>query len=220
MKIVALVPVKENSSRVPNKNFKAFYNDKSLLRLTLEKLSEIDLLDCVYVFSSNEIDDIHIKNTSALYLSRPLSLDSDQTTGNQIISEFVKLIHADIYVLVHVTAPFLKPESIEEGIQAIINNDNDSAFSVEEKQIFYWVINKQPNYSLDNIPRTQDLSPIYIETTGCYVFKKSVFLEGFRRIGNSPYMIVVNKTEAIDIDVEEDFKLAQVIYSSNSKWKS
>lgn len=216
MKIVALVPVKKNSKRVLDKNFRDFNDGKSLLRLSLEKLSRINLLDSIFVFSSSEIADKHINGTRAQYLNRSISLDSDSTSINLIIDEFISKVTADIYVLVHVTSPFISEKSIQEGIVSIIQGKSDSSFSVLKKQIFYWNDQFQPNYKLDSIPRTQDLPPIYVETSGFYAFKKQVFNKYYRRIGDSPYMVKVGSIESIDIDENEDYELAQSIYGKGS----
>jgi CMP-N-acetylneuraminic acid synthetase len=212
MKIVALVPVKKNSVRVPNKNFNEFHDGKSLLRLTLEKLSRIDLIHSIIVFSSEDIDGKHLYGTRAEYLNRSSSLDSDLTSMNLIIEEFISKVSADIYILIHVTSPFLSEKSINEGLNSIIHGKHDSSFSVQKKQIFYWNDKSQSNYNLSSIPRTQDLPPIYIETSGFYAFKKEVFMKYYRRIGEIPHMVLVNNIESMDIDDKDDYMLAQSIY--------
>lgn len=216
MRIVALVPVKKNSSRVPDKNFSVFYDGKSLLRLSLEKLSGIKLLDYIYVFSSSEIADKHLSGTRAQYLNRSVSLDSDSISMNHIIDEFISKVNADIYVLVHVTSPFISEKSIQEGIVSIIQGKSDSSFSVLKRQLFYWNDQFQPNYKLDSIPRTQDLPPIYVESSGFYAFNKEVFSKYYRRIGDAPHMVLVGSIESIDIDENEDYELAQLIYGKKS----
>lgn len=217
MKIIALVPVKKYSNRVPNKNFSKFYDGKSLLKITLEKLSRIDLIDSIFVFSSSEIDSSELEETRALYLNRSPSLDTDLTSMNQIIEEFISKVNADIYVLIHVTSPFISEIAIQKGINSILEDGYDSSFSVIRKQEFYWNEKNEPNYNLDFIPRTQDLPPIYIETSGFYAFRKDVFVKYYRRIGVTPYMVNIGNIEAIDIDDVDDYKLAQIVYAGYRK---
>ena len=70
------------------------------------------------------------------------------------------------------------------------------------------------NYELDNIPRTQDLEPLYEETSGFYIINSSVITSLNRRIGKKPHIVEVNEIEAVDIDEKEDFQIADAIYNS------
>ena len=58
------------------------------------------------------------------------------------------------------------------------------------------------------MPRSQDLKPIYRETSGVYVYTKEVFEKYHRRIGKNPYIKEVSFKEAVDINNPEDFDLA------------
>ncbi len=72
---------------------------------------------------------------------------------------------------------------------------------------------KPINYDMKNIPRTQDLEPIYEETSAFFIFRREVFTELGQRIGNNPYICEVDQLEAIDIDTAEDFEFAEVAVS-------
>ena len=62
-RIIAVIPVKRVSERVPNKNFRPFSKDgKSLIDLLLEKLAKVNRIDHIYI-STNK-DDIEINLTS------------------------------------------------------------------------------------------------------------------------------------------------------------
>jgi len=60
-----------------------------------------------------------------------------------------------------------------------------------------------------NMLQTQEVRPLFVETSGFYVFKKDDYLRTNTRIGKRPYVVTLNKKEAIDIDEPEDFKFAQ-----------
>ena len=57
------------------------------------------------------------------------------------------------------------------------------------------------------MPRTQDITPVMIETSGFYIFTKSLINEG-RRIGDNPYIEELDYVQSIDIDNKEDYDLA------------
>ena len=55
MKTVALVPVKSISERVKSKNFRDFFNGKSLFDILLDKLIKSNVFDEIYI-SSNSLE--------------------------------------------------------------------------------------------------------------------------------------------------------------------
>ena len=120
-------------------------------------------------------------------------------------------VSADIYVYAHATAPFIKPETTQECVDKVLSGKYDSAFCAVKIQDFLWCNGKPLNFDATNLPRSQDLAPIYRETSGVYVFKKEVFLNFHRRIGEKPFIKEVGFKEAVDINNPEDFKLAELL---------
>ena len=212
MKIVAVVPMKLNNTRLPQKNIKPFTNGKPLCYYILKTLSEIEEIDEVYVYCSNEMIKQYLPE-NVKYLKRSKSLDTDMAKMNEVLKAFADDVNADIYVMTHTTAPFISAESIKKGIRAVATGMNDSSFAAKKLQDFLWKDGKPYNYSLEAIPRTQDLPPLYEETSGFYIYEKSVITEMGRRIGQNPFIVEVNEIEAVDIDEYEDFQIADSIYN-------
>ena len=212
MKVIAVIPMKLNNERLPNKNTKLFTNGKPLCSYILNTLTKVKNIDDIYVFCSDDSIKKYIpKNIN--FLKRDKNLDTNTTTMNQVLNSFTNIIDADIYVLAHVTAPFVKPSSFEKCIDMLKYNDYDSAFSVKKVQEFLWKDGQPINYKLENIPRTQDLPDIYMETCGFYIFKKDIIKKYNRRIGIKPYLFEVDYIEATDINNQFDFDIAN--YLSN-----
>lgn len=212
MKIVAVVPMKLNNRRLPQKNTKPFTNGKPLCSYVLSTLLQIGEINEVYVYCSNpDIRDFLPEGVR--YLKRSENLDKDTTRMNEILKSFAEDVSADIYVMSHATAPFIGKGSIQKGIAAVASGDYDSSLAVKKLHDFLWKDGSPFNYELDNIPRTQDLPDIYLETSGFYIYKPSVIQEYNRRIGNVPYMVEVSEIESIDIDEKEDFEIADAIYN-------
>ena len=212
MKTVAIVPMKLNNRRLPQKNTKAFTNGHPLCYYTLSTLLAIENIDAVYVYCSNpDIKSFIPKGVK--YLKRSESLDQDTTSMTEVLTRFTKEISADIYVMTHTTAPFISKKSIQKGLDAVLSGNYDSSFAAKKLQDFLWKDGKPFNYELDNIPRTQDLPALYEETSGFYIYKKEVMSEFHRRIGNKPFIVEVGEIEATDIDEPEDFLIADAIYN-------
>ena len=213
MKVVAVVPMKLNNQRLANKNIKEFSNGKVLCQYILETLLKVKKIDEIYVYCSNKKIKQYLPN-NIKYLKRSELLDQDTTKMNEVLKEFSKEIDADIYVMTHATSPFVSYESIDDALEYVINEKNDSALAVKKVQDFLWLDNKPFNYELENIPRTQDLKPLYMETSGFYIYRKNIIEEHGRRVGFNPYLKEVNEIEAIDIDELGDFQIADAIISS------
>lgn len=120
-------------------------------------------------------------------------------------------IDSDIYVYAHATAPFITVETMKQCIVAVKSGEYDSAFCAIKLQDYLWKNGEPLNFDAANIPRTQDLEPIYQETSGVYVFTKEVFKNYKRRIGKKPFIKEVSFKESIDIDNPEDFYLAEAL---------
>ena len=209
MKTVAFVPIRLNSKRVVGKNLKML-GDKPLMCYVLETLAKAKGVDEVYCYCSNE-DVIKYLPNNVKFLKRPEFLDREETLGKEIYEEFTKTVDADVYILAHTTSPFMKVETFENALEKILSEDYDSAFSAEKIQTFVWYNGKPLNYNLKEIPRTQTIEPVYVETSAFFMFKRNVWKIHKQRIGFKPYMALVDKIEGIDIDWPEDFAFAERI---------
>lgn len=213
MKIVSFTPIKLNNQRLPGKNTMLLGNPgKPLCHYLFSTLQKIDLIDEKYVYCSD--DEIRKYLLDGLtYLKRDKRLDGPEVKGLQICESFVNNVFADIYVLCHVTAPFIRAESIENALKQMIDGDYDSAFTAEFAQDYCWYDGKPVNYDLYNIVQTQHLKPVCIEKGEVFIFRREVFQNMRRRIGVKPYIQAISAFEAVDIDTPEDFSFAQAIAS-------
>lgn len=215
MKVVAFVPIRLNSKRVVGKNLKML-GGKPLMCYILDTLANIKKIDEVYVYCSQESIKEYLPE-GVKFLKRPEYLDRDETLGKEIYEEFTKTIDADIYILAHTTSPFMKEETVENALDKILNEGYDSAFSCEKIQTFTWYDGKPLNYDLKEIPRTQTIEPIYVETSAFFMFKRDIWKVHKQRIGFKPYMAQVDKIEGVDIDWPEDFEFAERILETYKK---
>ena len=212
MKTVAYIPIKLNNERTPGKNIKELFNGKCILQILQETLLKVNGLNDIYVFCSSESIKPYLVD-GVKFLKRPDFLDTKTATPNDIIKEFMKLVDADIYLVSHATSPFVKPEHIEECINAVKSGEFDSSFTAEKLQRLFWRSDNTPiNFNPENVPRTQELEPVYNEVSAAYVFRKDSFLKNNRRVGLYPHITVVSGIECIDIDYPEDFEIANAVY--------
>lgn len=212
MKTVAVVPMKLNNRRLPQKNTKSFTNGRPLCYYILSTLLQVAGVDEVYAYCSNP-DIRKFLPEGVKYLKRSEALDQDTTSMTEVLTCFTEDVPADVYVMTHTTAPFISRESIERGLKAVLSGEYDSAFAAKKLQDFLWKDGAPFNYRLDNIPRTQDLPVLYEETSGFYIYRKEIMTDFRRRIGDKPFVVEVGQIEGIDIDEMEDFIMADAVYN-------
>ena len=209
MKTVAFVPIRLNSQRVEGKNLRLLGGEPLLCHI-LRALLATQHIDEVYVYCSNETIRPLLPD-GVRFLHRSEQLDRDTTLGREIYDAFTAEVDADLYVLAHATSPFIRPATIDRALEEVLSGEYDSAFSAEKIQTFAWYGGRPLNYSPENIPRTQTIEPVYIETSAFFIFPRALWRERHRRIGDRPYMAVVDRIEGLDIDYPEDFAMAEVI---------
>lgn len=216
MKVVAFVPIKLNNERVPGKNTKPFSDGTPLMTLIQRTLLKADTVDEVYVYCSQERVKGYIL-PGVNYLKRDEKYDTASADVNDMFYSFSRKVPADIYVLAHATAPFLRASSVDNAVRMVASGEYDSAIAVRRMMDFFWQDEKPLNYDTRHIPRTQDLEPMYMETTGMYVFTKDVIEHIRSRIGARPYLQEVSEIEATDINNPSDFEVADAIHSAMTR---
>ena len=209
MKTVALVPIKLNSQRLPHKNILPIAGHPLCWHIC-NSLIQVKDIDEVYVYCSDKAI-IEYLPEGVIFKQRESWLDGDLVKGFDIYKSFVSKVEADIYVLAHTTSPFIKVESIENALLHILSGKNDSAFSAERIQTFALYRGKPINYDLNDVPRTQDIESLWVETSAFYMFKKEIFTSHNRRIGFKPYIQEVSGIESIDIDEKKDYEFARML---------
>lgn len=209
MSTIAIMPIKLHNERCPGKNTRIL-GTKPLLQHELDNLKATGLCNSINVFCSSE-DVVPFIPGGVNFVKRPDFLDLPTSNFTQIFSSFMERYPADIYVYAHATAPFISIDTMRQCIVAVQSGEYDSAFCAVKLQDYLWQDGEPLNFDATNLPRTQDLKPIFQETSGVYVFTREVFERYHRRIGKKPFIKEVSFKEAVDIDNPEDFDLAEAL---------
>lgn len=217
-KIVALLPMKANSERVRGKNFRTFAG-KPLYRWILDTLLSIEEIDAVVI----NTDARHILAESGLVerdrviiRDRKPELCGDFVSMNLVLADDVAAVPADIYCMTHTTNPLLSPDTIRQGIDQYLRDleagTHDSLFTVQKVQTrFYRADGSAVNHDPDNLIRTQDLEPWFEENSNLYIFSQASFATTGARIGAKPSHLVMARSEALDIDDQESWDMAEAM---------
>jgi len=212
--VVAFVPIKLNSQRLPGKNLLPLGGHAMCWHI-FDALKKCANIQKIYVYCSTP-EIMKYVPEGVQFLQRPAFLDGDEIKGAQIYESFIAQVPADIYVLAHATSPLVSAGSIYDAVDHVLSGNYDSAFSVSEHKTFAWFDGRPVNYTPEDVVRTQDLKPVYLETSAFFVFQKELFTEHGRRIGFRPRMCVLNQREAVDIDTASDYELAKYYFRGDS----
>ncbi len=214
-RIVALVPMRHHSQRVPGKNYRPIAG-KPLFHHILDTLLQVPGISKIVI--DTDSPDIR-EGVSAKYptvdvLDRPDHLKADNIPMNEVLLYDSSRYPADLYLQTHSTNPLLTAGSIRSAVDFMQSNypAYDSLFSVTRVQSRLYdslarAINHNPNILL----QTQDLPPVYEENSCMYIFSRETIEKRRTRIGDRPYMFELDAMEAWDIDEEIDFRIAELM---------
>ncbi len=213
--IVALVPMRHHSQRVPGKNYRPLAG-KPLFHHILETLLAVAEIGQVVVDTDSEpvMDGLRQHFPQVTIIDRPESLRADDVPMNDILLYDTQQVQADFYLQTHSTNPLLRPETVSRAIETFLAAypEKDSLFSVTRWQTRLYdqhgtAINHNPSVLL----QTQDLPPVYEENSCLYLFTRGNLLKRHHRIGPNPILFEIDSAEAWDIDEELDFEITEFL---------
>jgi CMP-N-acetylneuraminic acid synthetase len=214
-KIVALIPMRHHSQRVPGKNYRPLAS-KPLYQHIVETLLAVPAITEVAVDTDSEpiMDGLRQHFPEVRIINRPESLRADSIPMNEILIYDTGQVQADFYLQTHSTNPLLRPETVSRAVETFLANypAYDSLFSVTRLQTrLYDRDGKAINHNPRELLQTQDLPPVYEENSCIYIFTRQNLVAKKHRLGNYPFMFEMNAAEAWDIDEELDFSITEFL---------
>ena len=218
MKIVAMIPARLGSKRIKQKNLRLL-DGKPLVSHVLDKCKDADIFSEIYINSESGIfksvaDEYGVK----LYIRDPI-FATDDATNDQFILDFINHIDCDIVVQVNPTSPLVQAEEIKSFVTEMLQGDFDTMLSVKREQVEGFYKGKPINFDqLDQMPRSQDLEPIYLHCSTILAWKSKVIREKMDKYNCCTYgadskvgYFTFGSLANIDIDNEADFIFAETI---------
>jgi CMP-N-acetylneuraminic acid synthetase len=213
-RIVALVPMRHDSERVPGKNYRPMAGQPLYRHIVTALLGCPDIAQVVIDTDSDVIkQDATERFPSVTVLDRPEHLRDGNIPMNDVLLNDVRQVPADLYLQTHSTNPLLKPSTIQRAIRQFRDHpEHDSLFSVTRIQARLWSAASRPmNHDPGVLLRTQDLPPVFLENSCLYLFTRELLEDRGTRIGASPLLFEVDRDEASDIDTEQDFRIVEAL---------
>ena len=212
--IVALIPIREGSERIKNKNFVDFAGGRSLLDIKIDHLKQAGCFDRIYISSDSDRAKQIAKKNGIDFLERAIEMCQSSVIWADAVEHILNTIPGNpIVTWALATSPlFTRYANTVEAFLA--QKENDSLVAVLPKKSFFINklgrgINYNPGYWH---PYSQELETYYEVTGACYIGRKSDMLKWKYWFGIKPYLFEVSETEAIDVDTLEQFKFAQKLH--------
>lgn len=212
-----IIPLKTNSTRIINKNLKPFYNELSLFDIKAKQLLTVFNPSDIYVSSENPIVEQYCKQYNFNFHLRDISLTTSHTIESNLVKSLVNIIPDKLCDILwcQVTQPLFNEF---DKLLHIYNN-------LDSKYDSICVVKRFSHHLLDSIGNpinfnfgywhklTQELPTIYQVAWAAFIMKRELLNNTYYQIGRHPYLYDTSQY-LVDIDTEEDFKLAQIIYKS------
>jgi CMP-N-acetylneuraminic acid synthetase len=216
-KLIALVPMRHHSQRVPGKNYRPLAG-KPLYQHIVETLLACPEITQVVVDTDSPpvIQGLQRNFPQVLVLERPEHLRAEHIPMNEILIYDTGQVQADLYLQTHSTNPLLRPQTVSSAIQSLLASypAYDSLFSVTRLQTRLWdQLGRAINHNPAILLQTQDLPPVYEENSCLYIFNRQTLINRRNRLGERPMMFEIDAAEAWDIDEELDFEITNFLMS-------
>jgi CMP-N-acetylneuraminic acid synthetase len=214
LSVVAFVPMRHSSERVPGKNYRPF-NGVPLFQRIISTLLAVDRIAKVVI----DTDSPTVRDQAADVfptvdvLDRPEHLLGGHVPMTDVLRYDASQFPSPWYLQTHTTNPLLRTSTVDAALDRMEQqaDEHDSLFSVTRLQTRLYSADGAPlNHDPKVLLRTQDLPPIYEENSNLYLFTAEQIAAG-RRMGDRPILFEIDPLEAVDIDEEHDFILAEAL---------
>lgn len=220
MRVVAVIPAKGHSTRVPEKNFRVFFEEQSLVDIKIRQCKESGVFDAIYVSSEDEKGRIAADSHGVCFLKRAPRLCLNETPWSEVVTEILKQLPEDDDVHVAWCLPTSPLFARYREAIAILQEspEYDSLTTVTKQQHYYLGPDLLPiNFQFGVwLSSSQKLRPLYHVNCALWIAPKGLMLANRFQIGDRPFFMETTMVEGVDIDTIEEFKLAQLLYANRS----
>lgn len=224
---IAIIPARGGSKRIPRKNIKNFHG-KPLIAYSIEAAIASQCFDRIIVSTDDlEIAEIARKYGAEVPFIRPKDISNDFATTLDVMQHaltWCKEAEMEIenVCCIYATAPFLQPEYIKQGLDSLLIHDVSYTFSVTsfpfpiQRAIKLDSNDKVNMFQPEHLnTRSQDLEEAYHDAGQFYWGKCEAYMKGEVIFSEMSKAIIIPRNLTQDIDTEEDWKFAELLFFAN-----
>ncbi len=211
----AVIPVREDSTRVKDKVVLPFTQNLNLLEWKIDQLKEVLPPENIFVSTDSErLQQIARDRGVRIHSRAPQLCQGSALPFSDVITGIVQDIPFPHIAWVTVVVPLMSPADYRSGFDAYLEHvvhtsQYDSLVSVNLFKEYLWSANGPLNYSADrNHTISQQLPDLYRVTNGLYMMRKEEILQRRYFLGSSPFFHQVGRMAGIDIDEWEDYEFS------------
>ena len=212
--LTIVIPCRAGSTRVKNKNFKPF-SDTTLLE---NKINQAKTLNAKIVINSDSsiAKEIAIRNNIE-FIQRPDYYASSECINSEYYEYLGNSVDTKYIMILQPTAPLIKNNTVKKCLDTFYDNIDkyDSLVTAEYVKKFAWYNNKPINYTITNMPNSQDLDPIIMPTYNVMICKVTELLKAKNVMTPRCLLFEVSDLESIEIDTPLEFEIAELLYDKN-----
>ena len=225
-KFVYIIPCRKGSKRIINKNFKNFFNS-NLTEIAINTIlkSGVNKEDIYISSDSNKGENIARKYNINFHQRDPIYSSDKATTLSllkNILNTYSDFKQYTYLTLIQPTCPLRRHQDIIDSSNKIIKEDKNSLISISKcsfshPEYLYYLnkcqLNKYINNQLDK--RSQDMKSVYFRNGAIYITRIDYLTEFNKIIDNESITYhEMPFIRSINIDNEEEWQLAELIYKS------
>lgn len=223
---IAVIPARGGSKRIPRKNIKHFCG-KPMIAWSIEAALASQCFDHIIVSTDDaEIAEIALQHGAEVPFFRPLELSDDYTGTVPVIKHAISWcqthqINPAYVCCIYATAPFVKFQNLQAGLNQLIKEDCDYAFSVTS---FAFPIQRALKITANNriamfqpehlATRSQDLEEAWHDAGQFYWGTKNAWGNDKPLFSNEASPVYLPRYLVQDIDTEEDWLTAEYMFKS------
>ncbi len=218
MKTLIVIPARGGSKRIPRKNVRLMCG-KPLIYYALQNARNLrDTMDVDIAVSTDdeELGGI-VAKLGGTVINRPKELATDQVTLDPVIyhamleMERMKTVTYDTVITMQATSPTLQTDTLKRAIEFFEHSEYDTILSAMNNPHLSW--REEDGQIVKNYEKrlnSQELPKNYVETGGFLMTRRACVTES-GRIGKKVNIFEISADEAVDIDTEADWIVAESI---------
>lgn len=224
---IAIIPARGGSKGIPGKNI-APVAGRPLIACTIEAARRARCISRVFVTTDDAKIAAVAKQYGAEIIDRPAELSDDAASSESALIHALETIRQrgetlpEFFVFLQCTSPLTVPEDIDGTVEALIQQQADTAFTVAPFHGFIWKRNPDGNGEGINHDkrvrlRRQEKEPEFLETGAVYVMRTAGFLEKKHRFFGKTAIYETPAERLLDIDEPSDLAAAARLLENRSK---
>lgn len=213
-----LIAVRGGSKRVPNKNIRSFAGT-TLLNNKIEQAKKTGFP--VYVSTEDEEMKKVVLQSGANLIERDPYYATDTVPMGDVYVYMAERFPHEHVIYMPVTSPMLSDQTLQKCISTYLDSCfssiHDSVVTTTVLKEYLWEGDRAINYDPSNHPRSQDLPDIYALNFAVNILPTKTMIRKKNILGDDFISVEIDKLESIDIDEEDDFIIAEILYNEKQR---